>query len=413
MKILLINHFPLAGSGSGTYTKNLAVSLAERGHDVRIVLPENTGDYDRIPGVRLIPVFFTPEEGSDAPEGALPFNFPCFTTHPRSTFSFGEMSGEEMNRYIRVFSDVIDKEIKADMPDVIHGQHVWILPSLAGNYDIPLVLTAHGTDLMGYDKWPELRCFAAKAIDASGAVISISKDNCELLEERFPESTEKVVMMKNGYDPKVFFPEELSRAEILRAYGLKEEDFSGRRIIIFAGKLTDAKGVDVLLRAAAKYENMKPETLTLIVGDGEEMDALRTMADELGLRTVRFLGNVDQDSLRQLYCVSDIDMVPSRKEAFGLVALEAMACGIPVIASDVGGLPDFVKEEVGALVPSEDPEAIAEAVSDILHRLDLPENSEWSRKIFEYANSNYAQDRLIHELEDLYVSVIEKKGGAK
>ena len=85
MKILLINHFPLAGSGSGTYTKNLAVSLARLGIQVTVILPENTEDFTPVPGIRLVPVYFTPEDGSEAPEGALPFNFPCFTTHPRST----------------------------------------------------------------------------------------------------------------------------------------------------------------------------------------------------------------------------------------------------------------------------------------------------------------------------------------
>ena len=63
MKILMINHFPLAGSGSGTNTKNLAVQLAAKGHEVTIVLPENTTDYEEIPGIRLHPVFFDPEEG--------------------------------------------------------------------------------------------------------------------------------------------------------------------------------------------------------------------------------------------------------------------------------------------------------------------------------------------------------------
>ena len=72
MKILMINHFPLAGSGSGTYTKNLAVHLAEMGHEVAVLLPENTEDFEEVSWVRLIPVYFTPEDGSPAPEGALP-----------------------------------------------------------------------------------------------------------------------------------------------------------------------------------------------------------------------------------------------------------------------------------------------------------------------------------------------------
>lgn len=103
MKILMINHFPLAGSGSGTYTRNLAVHLAELGHEVCVVLPENTADYEEVKGIRLHPVFFTADgngEDSDVPEDklgtsmeyALPFNFPCFTSHPRSIMNFGMLS---------------------------------------------------------------------------------------------------------------------------------------------------------------------------------------------------------------------------------------------------------------------------------------------------------------------------------
>lgn len=406
MKILLINHFPLAGSGSGTYTKNLAISLANQGHEVTIILPENTVDYEDVPGVRLKPVFFTPEDGSEAPTGALPFNFPCFTTHPRSTYDFGSRTKEETELYLDAFNKVLDEEILKNRPDVIHGQHIWMLSSLAAGKGIPLVLTAHGTDLMGYDRWPEFRIYAKRAMDAASAVISISKDNLELVKERFPEAENKIIMMRNGYDPGVFHPSSVSADEVLEKYGLKKDDYEGKRIVIFAGKLTHAKGVDVLLRAAKLYESQAADTITLIVGDGEEMSSLRSLAAELELKSVRFLGNVDQKALCDLYNVSDVDMVPSRKEAFGLVALEAMACGIPVIASREGGLPDFVKDEVGCLVEPEDHIALSEAVLKMLDREKETDFTEWRKRIHDYARENYAQDKIIHELVGLYESII-------
>ncbi len=406
MKILLVNHFPLAGSGSGTYTKNLAVSLARLGIHVTVILPENTENFAPVPGVRLVPVYFTPEDGSEAPEGALPFNFPCFTTHPRSTKNFGEMSDKELEEYISAFTAAIKKEISENHPDVIHGQHIWILSSLAAGLGVPLVLTAHGTDLIGYERWPELRHFADRAIAASDKVIAISKDNLALVKTTFPSQTGKVSMMRNGYDTGVFHPLDLDRTDVLAPFGIGENDLSGRKVIIFAGKLTHAKGVDVLLKAAKIYEQKRDDVLTIIAGDGEEMANLRGLSDELGLERLRFLGNVDQNTLNKLYNISDLDMVPSRKEAFGLVAIEAMACGIPVIASDVGGLPDFVSSEVGALIRPEDPEALAEAVLDMLSRLDKPGTPVWKQSIASYARGNYAQDTIIRDLEDLYKSLI-------
>ena len=157
MKILMINHFPLAGSGSGTYTRNLAVHLRDAGHEVCIVFPENTEDYARIEGIRMHPVYFTPEDGSDAPEGAASFNFPCFTSHPRSQLTFADLDEEMMQEYTEAFQDAIMDEAAAWHPDIVHGQHVWILPYLAMDTEIPMVLTAHGTDIMGIDKWPDLR----------------------------------------------------------------------------------------------------------------------------------------------------------------------------------------------------------------------------------------------------------------
>ena len=407
MKVLLINHFPLAGSGSGTYTKNLAVHLAERGHEVAILLPENTEEFDEVPGVRLRPVYFTPEDGSPAPDGALPFNFPCFTTHPRSTMTFGDLSSAEFSNYMEAFNRVLQEEIEANRPDVIHGQHVWVLSSLAADQSIPLVLTAHGTDLMGFDNWPELRDYAKHAMDACRAVISISKDNCVLLEERFPESRDKVVMMRNGYDPAVFYQEALDRREILGLYGIAKEEFKDKKIVIYAGKLTQMKAVDVLLQAVRLYEDRLPETLTLIVGDGEEREELEHLAEDLRLQSVRFLDNVDQQSLRRLYNVSDISVVPSRREAFGLVALEAMACGIPVVATNSGGLPDFVNDEVGVLVKPEDPQDLAEGIMNALMRADGPSFPEWRRIIANYVRTQYAQDTIIHELEELYQRSIQ------
>lgn len=416
MKILMINHFPLAGSGSGTYTKNLAVHLAALGNEVSIVLPENTDKYEEIPGIRLIPVFFTPETVTDEEKASytgegplggsmknpLPFNFPCFTSHPRSTVTYAGLTEEQLHLYTETFRRVITEEISANKPDIIHGQHVWILPSLAAGLGVPMILTAHGTDLMGYDKWPNLRSYARTAIEASFAVISISKDNCALIEERFPDQKDKIILMRNGYDPTVFYPENMSREEILAKYGLPKEVFEGRKIVSFAGKLAYFKGVDVLLDAVKLYEDKEPATLTLIVGDGDERDKLHQQAKDLGLKTVYFLGNVNQQALRHLYNLADVSLIPSRREPFGLVALEAMACGIPVIATNQGGLPDFVNDSVGALVEPENAEELADTILRVLKRGEQVGAAEWRREIADYARKHYAQDTIMRELEEAY-----------
>lgn len=142
--------------------------------------------------------------------------------------------------------------------------------------------------------------------------------------------------------------------------------------------------------------------MTLIVGDGEERDNLHKQAKDLGLKSVHFFGNVAQSELRKVYNVSDVNLVPSRREPFGLVAIEAMACGAPVIATDQGGLPDFVNESVGGLVPVEDAKALADKILEVLTRKEGKEREDWCKDIASYARNHYAQDTIIKELDELY-----------
>ena len=402
MKILMINHFPLAGSGSGTYTKNLAVHLNELGHEVCIILPENSKDYSKLENIKLHPVFFTNEEKID---GALQFNFPCFTSHPRSIKTFSDLNEKEFDEYLDAFKKAIKQEVEEFKPDIIHGQHVWILSSLASDYDIPLILTAHGTDLMGYDKWPKFREFADRAMEKCKYVISISKDNCELLLKLFPNYKDKIVMMRNGYDPNVFYPKEVNCEEILDKYHIPKEEYQNKKIVTFVGKLANFKGVDILLDAIKVYED-KTDTITLIIGDGDERDKLHKQAKDLDLKSVYFIGNVDQKELSNFYNIASVSVVPSRREPFGLVAIEAMAAGAPVIASNQGGLPDFVNEEVGGLVIPEDKDDLANKIIEVLNRYEGDDYLNWRKKISVYARNNYAQDKIIEELNTLYKKAI-------
>ena len=138
--------------------------------------------------------------------------------------------------------------------------------------------------------------------------------------------------MHNGYNEDVFFPVDANREELMSSLGI---NYNGEQIVLFVGKLTAFKGADTLLRAAKQYERLeKGKIITLIVGSGDERKKLEELKDSLGLKGVFFLGHREQEELRRLYSTADVLAVPSRKEPFGLVALEAMACGLPVVASN-------------------------------------------------------------------------------
>ena len=216
MKVLLINHFPLEGSGSGTYTKNIALHLRKRGHEVCVIFPENR-QVLMLPGIRMFPVMFSAGKASWS---SLPFNFPCFTTHPQSRTTFADLSSGELAQYLTLFSSVLRQAVREFQPDVIHAQHAWCLSWLASLCDIPLVVTIHGTDLMGCRKWPVFRGFAEEAIAGSAKVLAISQDNRDLALSVLPSCANKLLLLPNGYNEDIFYPEEVDRESLFDSLGL-------------------------------------------------------------------------------------------------------------------------------------------------------------------------------------------------
>lgn len=393
MRVLLINHFPLFGSGSGVYTANIAKSLIDKGHDVHIIMPENQSNFNIGGGIKLRPVYFYNEE---VIKGQLPFNFPCFTTHPRSVNNFFDMTDEEVKAYVDVFDKAIKEEIASFDPDVIHVQHIWILASLACKYDVPVVITAHGTDIIGHEKSDKFHKYTKDAVKKCAHIISISEDNRKLVLKNFSEAKGKLSLMKNGYDEKVFYQKNYDKKEVLKELKITKDY---KKIVCFAGKLTHIKGVDLILEAACKYE--QEDTATLIAGNGELFEELQKLKKKLGLKNVYFLGNQNQGMLRKIYNISDVSLVPSRYEAFGLVAVEALACSTPVIASSVGGLPSIINEDVGRIIPVENSILLSQNIQNILDK-KIVFNRE---KIATYAHDTYSQDKLIDQLVKIYKKV--------
>ena len=392
MRVLLMNHFPLQGSGSGVYTVNIARALVRKGHEVCIIMPENEvlAELD-VDGIRLHPVYF-----DSCSADALDFDFPCFTTHPRSVMTFYELDDAQVAAYEGAFRAAIEDEIAAFDPDVIHCGHIWLQASYAADYGIPLIITAHGTDLIGFQKSERFREQARKAFDTADAIITISKDSTALVNKLFGEP-EKVHLVRNGYDPTVFYPDESSVAEVLTRFDI-DGDYDD--IVSFAGKFAHFKCIDILLNAAALYE--RDGVATIIAGDGELFGEMTALAKELGLRHVHFVHNQPHDVLRHLYSCATVSLLTSRNEPFGLVAIEALACGAPVIASDEGGPLDIITPEVGLLFQSENPEDLAREVQLVLDG-DIDFDRE---EVARYALENYSQDVSIGELIALYEAAI-------
>ncbi|UCC65722.1 MAG: glycosyltransferase [Anaerolineae bacterium] len=187
---------------------------------------------------------------------------------------------------------------------------------------------------------------------------------------------ERIRVIPCGVDLNLFKP--IPTAEARARLNLPRE----QQLVLFVGRIEPLKGIDTLMRAMALLVGEFPHcwqerlSLAIIGGDpnassdaiSEEMERLKRLRAELGIGDlVCFLGAQDQDRLNLYYSAAEVVVVPSHYESFGMVALEAMACGTPVIASKVGGLAFTVQDGVtGFHVPDRDPEALADRMTAVL-----------------------------------------------
>ena len=217
--------------------------------------------------------------------------------------------------------------------------------------------------------------------------------------------SEKLVVIPPGVDVSHFYPIPADEAKMY--VGLKSYD----RMILFVGRIEPLKGVDTLIQAMSclQLKEGKRVYLAIIGGDPSaspqemsgEMARLQKLCDDLSVeQTVVFLGKRDQDRLPYYYSAAELLVMPSHYESFGMVALEAMACGTPVIASEVGGLAYLVRDgETGFTIPDQEPEALCEKISWLLNDLEL--HRTMSDRAVEYAQ-DYAWEKIAEQIVRVY-----------
>lgn len=221
----------------------------------------------------------------------------------------------------------------------------------------------------------------------------------------------KMVTIPPGVDLSHFYP--IPADEAKQFIGVKGE----HRLVLFVGRIEPLKGVDTLLRAMSclKIRSLnRPVHLAIIGGEpgadpremSAEMARLQKLSDELCMGgMVVFLGKRSQDTLQYYYSAAEVLVMPSLYESFGMVALEAMACGTPVIASQVGGLAYLVQDGLtGYTIPDNDPDILCEKLSGLLSDPDL--HRQMGLCAAEYAR-DYAWERIAGQIVDIYKELVE------
>ncbi len=248
-------------------------------------------------------------------------------------------------------------------------------------------------------------CYAADRLTAS---TKVEKDQ---LVHLYGAGSSKIRIVPPGADLSRFMPIEQSYAKAV--IGVPPQ----HRMILFAGRIERLKGVDTLFRAMALLKQRRADMdwrnlcVTVIGGDpserglrdNQEMARLHALRDDLGLNDlIAFIGARDQDSLQYYYSAAEMLVMPSHYESFGMVALEAMACGTPVVVSDVGGLHELVQHnKTGIRVKVSDTEALARAIERLLDNVAL-------RRRMGHSASCYAEDFSWQRVTDKLLAVYEE-----
>jgi teichuronic acid biosynthesis glycosyltransferase TuaC len=226
---------------------------------------------------------------------------------------------------------------------------------LGKTFGKPVVITARGTDINQIADFRLPRQMILWAAQEAAAVVTV----CQALKDRLCEigaAPDHIHVLRNGVDLQLFRPQD--RAALRLQYGVTGQ------VALSVGHLIVRKGHDLVIRALVEL----PEVTLLVAGEGPERGALAALAASLGVAgRVRFLGQIAPAELAGIYAAADVLVLASSREGWANVLLEAMACGTPVVASDVWGTPEVVTERVaGRLVRPRTGAAFAAAIAGLL-----------------------------------------------
>ncbi len=363
-----ITCYPSVG-GSGIIATELGKLLAEKGHQVHFIT------------------------------SSIPFRLNTY--HPNIHFHEVEVNQYAVFKYppydLTLASKIAEVAARENL-DIIHAHYA--LPHAVCAYlakqmlkrDIGIVTTLHGTDItvLGYD--PSLKDLIRFAIEASDRVTAVST---ALAGETYDliKPDKKIETIYNFIDERVYLKK--NTESIKEKHGILPDE----KVVIHVSNFRKVKRVKDVIRV---FRNIAAKTKAklLLVGDEPEKCVAWQLVEKYGLQDqVLLLGN--QDRVEELYSISDLKLLLSEKESFGLVLLEAMACGVPCIGTNIGGIPEVIKDQVsGFLVEVGDIQAASEKALAVL------EDKQLSKRLTDHAlkmvETAFSSQRIVSQYERIY-----------
>jgi D-inositol-3-phosphate glycosyltransferase len=308
--------------------------------------------------------------------------------------------------------------------DLIHS-HYWMsgiaARDLKAAWNIPVVHMFHTLGLMKQrvartpgEAEGDYRLEGEKEVlRLADRIVAATPAELAQLQWLYQADTRKVVIIPPGVDISRFYP--IHPDEAKEVIGVPPCD----KTLLFVGRIEPLKGVDTLIQAICLMQDKRVYVCLVVIGGdvdsdtdspNDEMERLKTMREQAGLQDlVTFLGKRSQDTLPYYYSAAEAVVVPSHYESFGMVALEAMACGTPVVASQVGGLAFLVRDGVtGYTVPVDEPQALADRLTALV------QDSALRHKLGEQALQEarqYAWENIAARMIELYQQVLDSANG--
>ncbi|OBZ18749.1 N-acetyl-alpha-D-glucosaminyl L-malate synthase BshA [Bacillus sp. FJAT-27264] len=369
-----ITCYPSLG-GSGVVATELGKLLAEKGHEVHFIthsIPFRLGTFQKN-------IFYHEVEVNDY----YVFRYPP---------------------YDLALANKMAQVAKMQNLDILHVHYAVphavcaFLAKQMLNNDMKVVTTLHGTDITVLGQDESLKDLIRLGINESDAVTAVSQD---LIKEtrKVLDITRDIDLTYNFVDKRVYYPRDVTD---LRGDFAKPDE----KILMHISNFRPVKRVGDVVDVFARVSQKIPSKL-LLVGEGPDLPKIQAKISEMGLDDkVRFLGK--QDEIAQVISLADLLLLPSEKESFGLVALEAMACGVPTIGSQAGGIPELIQHgKTGFLAPIGDTKTMAEYAVKLLSNEAMIE--EFRAACLHRACEDFCNNTITDQYESIYYRVLDRK----
>lgn len=361
MKVLMAcqNHPDPYNPYWGTFIQRSIDSIVKSGVETEAIIPRPYS----IP-IEMLPYsHFSKLPLSDS-SGLYHKHYPRYFYFPPKKLFYGS-SGDS---YLKHVTKYAKKHLEA--PDVIHAHHVYMdgygMTCLSKEWEVPLVMVEHGTILKMVLNWKSMHNKIIKTLNCADHIMCVSSDLLSIALKN-GISEDKLSLVPIGVDIEIFRKKDSTNLKNLLGIDLSTN------IVLYVGRLVPLKGLKYLINAIPSILRKNPNTLFVFAGQGSQRKELESLCSIKNiLKNVSFLGGINSKKLVDWYSVSDIFVLPSLSEGRPTVIYEAMSCEVPVVASDVGGIPEQVKNGYnGYVVPPKDSKSLADKINYLLLNKDL------------------------------------------